>query len=253
MSRSGLAPAIRLLYGPAMRRLAVLVFCLALIACGDDPEPSETDGTESTGGGEDVAEASGPSVYLVTIDGGSMLLPPEAADDHKITLVSPAGACVGQVMGGGDRVLVAGCPDSPRPWIAVGGDAPASVTLATGTEAPSVEAHAAYVGRFGEGGFGFRLESPEGDGLCPGSPTTITFLHGDGESFEDARVLGQTTIPGPITRSGSEGVMALVRIDGQLAALLVWGGDQRRLVTLEGTTLFEGRTEAAEPCDCCEG
>jgi len=248
-----MASSLGLLYGPAMRRLAAFFLGLALIACGDDPEPNEPDETESTSGGEEVAEDSGPSVYAVTIEGGSMLLPPEAADDHKITLVGPAGACVAQVMGGGDRVLAAGCSDSPRPWIAVGGDAPASVTLSQRTEAPSVEAHAAYVGRFGEGGFGFRLESPEGDGLCPGSPTTITFLHGDGESFEGARVLGQTVIDGPITRSGTEGVMALVRIDGQLAALVVWGGDRRRLVTLEGTTLFEGQADGAEPCDCCEG
>lgn len=247
-----MASTVGLLYGPAMRRFAALFLCFALVGCGDDPEPEEADDTESTSGGEDVEEAPVPSAYIVTVEGGSVLLPPEAADDGKITLIGPAGACVARVMGGGDRVLATGCPGSPKPWIAVGGDGPATVTLAARTEAPSVEAHAAYVGRFGEGGFGFRLESPEGDGLCPGSPTTVTFLHGEGESFEDARVLGQTTIDGPVTRSGSEGVMALVRIDGQLAALLVWGGDQRRLVTLEGTTIFEGQTDAAEPCDCCE-
>jgi len=247
-----MAPALGLLYGPPMRRLLACCLCFVLFACGDDTEPDEPEETESTSGGE-TAEEPMPSVYIVTLEGGSMLLPPEAADDHKITLISSAGACVGQVMGGGDRVLVAGCPQSPRPWIAVGGDAPASVTLATRTAAPSVEANAAYTGRFGEGGFGFRLESPEGDELCPGAPTTITFLHGDGESFDDARVLGQTVIEAPITRSGSEGVMALIRIDGQVAALLIWGGDQRRVVTLEGTTLFEGRTDHAEPCDCCEG
>jgi len=247
-----MAPSPGLLYGPAMRRLAACFLCFALLACGDDTEADEPESTESTSGGEEVEDPT-PSVYIVTIEGGSVLLPPEAADDGKITLISSAGACVGRVMGGGDRVLVAGCPDSPKPWIAVGGDGPATVTLATRTAAPSVEAHAAYVGRFGEGGFGFRLESPEGDGLCPGAPTTITFLHGDGEGFEDARVLGQTVVDAPITRSGSEGVMALIRADGQVAALVIWGGDQRRLVTLEGTTLFEGQTDSAAPCDCCEG
>ncbi len=237
-----------------LRFASVLLTISVLTACGDAgeaTEPDEVDG-EATTGGEDTAEISEPNVYLATVEDGSILLPPEAADDAKVTLVSSAGACVGRVMGGGDRVLVAGCPLEPRPWIAIGADAPAQVTLAERTEAPSVESGASYVGRFGEGGFGFRLESPEGDGLCPGAPTTITFLHGDGETFEGARVLGQTVVDAPITRSGSEGVMALIRADGQVAAVLIWGGDQRRVVTLEGTTIFEGRADTATPCDCCE-
>jgi hypothetical protein len=237
-----------------LRTAVALLTISALAACGDESTADAESGEEgeSTAGGE-TPEAPAPNVYLVTIEGGSILLPPAAGDDAKVTLVSSAGACVGRVMGGGDRVLVAGCPLEPRPWIAIGADAPARVTLAERTEAPSLEAGAAYVGRFGEGGFGFRLESPAGDGLCPGAPTTITFLHGDGESFEDARVLGQTIVDAPVTRSGSEGVMALIRADGQVAALVLWGGDQRRVVTLEGTILFEGQTDTPAPCDCCEG
>lgn len=236
-----------------LRFAAALLTISALAACGDEgsSEAESAEEGESTAGGE-TPEVPMPNVYLVTLEDGSILLPPEAADDAKVTLVSSAGACVGRVMGGGDRVLVAGCPLQPKPWIAIGADAPAQVTLAQRTEAPSLESGAAYVGRFGEGGFGFRLESPEGDGLCPGAPTTITFLQKTGETFDDARVLGQTVVEAPITRSGSEGVMALIRADGQAAALVLWGGDQRRVVTLEGTTLFEGQSETAAPCDCCE-
>ena len=236
------------------RSTTVLLSIALLSACGESSPPATEEGEEGepTAGGE-TTEDLGPSVYVPVIESGSILLPPEAAEDAKITLVSSAGVCVGQVMGGGDRVLVAGCSDSPAPWIAIGADGPAQVTLAERTQAPSLEAGATYVGRFGEGGFGFRLESPEGDGLCPGSPTTITFLEKTGETFDDARVLGQTSVDAPITRSGSEGVMALLRADGQLAALLIWGGDQRRVVTLEGTTLFEGQTDTPAPCDCCEG
>lgn len=250
-----MARAGGLLYGRAMTRLAAaLLLALAALGCGADPEPTEPDdaASEGTSGGEDEAPPA-PRAYPVTIEGGSMLLPPEAAEDAKVTLVGPGGACVGQVMGGGERVLVTGCPLAPAPWLAIGADGPATLTRAERTAAPSLESGATYVGRFGAGGFGFRLESPEGDGLCPGAPTTITFLHGDGESLEGARVLGQTVVEAPITRGASEGVMALVRADGQLMALVIWGGDRRRLVTLEGTTLFEGQAAEAAPCDCCEG
>ena len=46
--------------------------------------------------------------------------------------------------------------------------------------------------------------------------------------------------------------MALVRVDGQLLAIVVYGGNRRRVVTLEGTTVLDAEGGPGEPCGCCD-
>ena len=220
--------------------------------CAAPAEPTEAPAT--TGGTEPVASTTtrDPLIYPVELEEGLLVVPRVAAEAAALTLVGPGGACIARAKGEAERMVATGCPADPPPWVAFGGESPATVTLAERVEAPSVEAGAAYVGRFGTTGFGFEMKSPPGDGLCPGAPTTITFLHGDPDAVASGRVLGSMTIEAPITRSGSEGVMGLVRVDGLLVAVVVWGGDRRTVATLEGDVLLDTRVSGGEPCDCCD-
>jgi hypothetical protein len=242
-------------------------FLCAILLYGCPGEPSrqadEPVPIEPSAGDDAPIEPAEPELtaYVVHSTSGEHRAPLEAAGEHRaVTLVGPGGACLGQLT---DDVTeagatVEGCDLDGPAWWAFPGEVDANVTLPEALAAPSLESAADYLARFGATGFGFRLESPPGDDLCPGSPTTIVFLHGDATTegaaaFDEARVVGSTTVDAPVTRGASEGVLGLLQIDGLYLAALAYGGDERRLVTLEGDSLAEGTLLEAEPCGCCNG
>ena len=233
-----------------MPRFAPL-FVLVASACAGSVPPAATP-RSATGDESVLPDPPPPEAHGVELEGGQLRVPSRALDRGALTLVGPAGACVAGAVADGATAVVSGCPSEPTPWVALASDAPAKVTLAERADAPSTDAGAPYVGRFGQTGFGFRLESPPGDGLCPGSPSSLIFLHGDPDAMGDGRVLGRTLLEAPVTRSESEGAMALARVDGLWVVVIVYGGDRRRVVTLEGTTLLDVAVSQGEPCGCCD-
>jgi len=76
-----------------MARTALVLTVVILAACGDETGPDAEDApARATAGGEEP-EVPMPNSYPVTAQDASLLLPPEAADDAKITLIGPASAC----------------------------------------------------------------------------------------------------------------------------------------------------------------
>lgn len=97
----------------------------------------------------------------------------------------------------------------------------------------------AYRGRFVGTELEFRIESPEGDALCPGTPTTISWAG------------GSTTIDAPIVREEGAGVAGLILVAGEQWVLLQWPNGSR-VVNWEGEVLAESERPSGEECDCCE-
>ena len=97
----------------------------------------------------------------------------------------------------------------------------------------------AYRGRFVGTELEFRIESPEGDALCPGTPTTITWAG------------GSTMIDAPIVREEGAGVAGMILLAGE-QWLLLHRSTGWRVVTWEGETLATQAVQPTEDCDCCE-
>lgn len=176
------------------------ILWLAVIGCGPAIQPAASDAGSTPTVSEPVPEESGWRVHLgAEVDG---------------TRVGPDGIVV--IEGEHDARFV------PTERL----DVPMS---------PSD----AYRGRFVGTELEFRVESPEGDALCPGTPTTITWAG------------GATTIDAPIVREEGRGVVGMILVAGEQWLLLRWATGWR-VVTWEGETLATRAVPPTEDCDCCE-
>ncbi|MEM9072753.1 MAG: hypothetical protein AAGE52_29880 [Myxococcota bacterium] len=206
-----------------MRFLVTLV----VVGCGAsaprvDPAPPEDVETDvETVGREE------PQLHAFLVDGDVVL-----GSDGVHTVVGPAGRCV------------TSSADSCAGWVAFLGDQAAVFAAPRREGPPAVDPAAPFIGGFEGAPLTFRIESPPGDALCPGSPTRVLFVQND-------EVVGEASIPAPVVREVGEGVVGYIESGEGAFVLLAWG-NRRRLVDLGGRAIVEGEVSSTLECECCD-